>query len=85
MGRSYHLVEVGFLIALMLIVGSCRGRLLEEGGRMGSLECKDGVLVCEEECFSMGCFFTCIDDVGFFCLCHCEPKIENQLHLVAFS
>ncbi|KAL9226118.1 hypothetical protein vseg_001968 [Gypsophila vaccaria] len=37
-----------------------------------SLECKEDIFVCQEQCQVLGCFFTCIDDVGFSCLCHCD-------------
>ncbi|KAK9750568.1 hypothetical protein RND81_02G206400 [Saponaria officinalis] len=42
------------------------------GTTSSSLECKGDVLVCQEHCQFLGCFFTCIDDVGFSCLCHCD-------------
>uniref|UniRef100_A0A7C9CHS8 Uncharacterized protein n=1 Tax=Opuntia streptacantha TaxID=393608 RepID=A0A7C9CHS8_OPUST len=71
----------------------CEPPLQRRRPTMTTLECKDDFMACEKDCnANSGCFFTCVDDVGFYCLCHCDPEIrlldqphDNEHHLFATS
>ncbi|KMT08469.1 hypothetical protein BVRB_6g140240 [Beta vulgaris subsp. vulgaris] len=66
----------------------CRPKLsLSNNGNMGtsSLLCQDDIGVCETKCESSGCLFTCVDDVGFYCLCHCEGSNKLDSYPSFFS
>ncbi|KNA13811.1 hypothetical protein SOVF_113330 [Spinacia oleracea] len=59
----------------------CQARLLELNSKIttsSSLPCEGDINLCEANCETLnGCRFTCIDDVGFYCLCHCDGESER--------
>ena len=44
--------------------------------------CEDNdINICQSKCESSACMFTCIDDVGFYCVCHCDYSgFDPRIH-----